>query len=88
MASEAGGGEVEVDGAGDEPGPEGGDGGGVEGEQVPEVKQADGLAAERGCGTYCRPGSELMLHFFAPRLSLLLQRIAYGIFSHKRGRLD
>ena len=33
---EGGGGEVHVAGAGDEPGPEYGDGGGVEGEEVPE----------------------------------------------------
>ena len=35
---QTGGGEVDTSGAGDEPGPEGGYGGGVEGEEVPEVE--------------------------------------------------
>jgi hypothetical protein len=33
--------EAQVDGSGGETGPEDGDGGGVEGEQVPEVEEAD-----------------------------------------------
>jgi hypothetical protein len=58
---------MQVDGAGDEPSPEDGDGWGVEGEQVPEVEEAEGFGAERAWGGRCGCGLvELVLHVLPP----------------------